>query len=44
MTLEIRKTPIHTIKEFAREFFMIVVSITTALGLEQAVSSPEADL
>lgn len=38
MHFEIRKISFHTIREFAKEYLMIVVGILTALGLEHLVT------
>jgi len=38
MHFEIRKISIHSIREFTREYLMIVVGILTALGLEHVVT------
>lgn len=35
MHLEIPKQKLHSLKEFASHYLMIVLSILTALGLEQ---------
>jgi hypothetical protein len=39
MHVELPKTKLHSFREFAGEYAMIVVSIITALGLEHAVQS-----
>jgi hypothetical protein len=38
MLSEIRSKSFHTLKEFLREYFMVVVGILTALGLEHKVT------
>ena len=34
MQMEVRKAPFHTVRDFLKEYLMIVVGILTALGLE----------
>jgi len=41
MLFDIRKIEVRSVREFAREYVMIVVGILTALGLEHAVTNRE---